>query len=259
MAYLLGGRSETTTRRTVRGNAAASYREPAPSAGGRRRVGCACRSGPLKRTLEAVERRRGAAEYGLVLRARQLAQHARDGGERRAVVAVERGDGPIAPVEQAVRAEELDGSRDRGAGLLERPRRPVAGRTEAGDLGVDVAVRRAVGHQRAPVVEVLRRVGRGGLAEMVDHDAEVGDQLREPRGVPQVQGIHGGNLVDEPFARDQPERADGARLHEPIRVRLVVGEVPDPTDDVALEEPLELGLDLIRPRERYPRDDARDP
>ena len=206
---------------------------------------------------QPVDAGRRAAEQRFLV----LGRNRRDDFSRRLpdsiVVAVEERDRPVAAAHQTVAAERLERDRRRRNEVRGRP----VGASERGvqprELRVDVRGRGARSEPAFPVAEVAAPERR--LPEMVDDQHEVREAIRKARDIVEVVRVDDRELQQHPGLLEQLERLEDRRPHDPVRVGLVVDQVPD---GAHLRPTFELLEPLAGPRrivELQPHGHGRDP
>ena len=128
---------------------------------------------------------------------------------------------------------------------------------EAGDLCVDVRPRGRCSKELLPPRHLVGAERR--FAEVIDHDGQAGVAGRQRRDVVEMVRVHGRQLEQEPALLEQPQALPDRGAEDPVRVRLLVDEMPDPAE-------LRAVLQLVQPPPRgarvveaAPADDRRDP
>ena len=175
----------------------------------------------------------------------------------RRVVAVQERHRPVAPAHETVGAEGVDGHLDGLAKVPTVPRRCRKHRIEARDLRDDVAEVGGAANQRRPFGHSLALERR--LAQMVDHDRQVGEASCELGNVTEMARKDAGKLEHEPVLLNDREALENVVLQDPMGVALLVNKVTDTPQLGLAFERIQPGAGALGRAQIHPGCDCADP
>src|SRR5262249_666659 len=101
--------------------------------------------------------------------------------------------------------------------------------------------------------------GNRWLAEVIDHDPQVGDALRDQRNMFQMTGQYPHVVERQAAGCQDPQPLQNVRADDPIRVRLDINQMADADQSRLARTYIECSFNAARMRERRPTNHACDP